>query len=307
MQFCDTAVCKTCYELRARQNCISMLPCAMKGGIWIGTSGWVYKHWAENFYPEDLKKADEFAFYATQFPTVEINATFYRLPTTNMVKGWREKAPGNFLFAVKGSRYLTHIKRLKDVGAGLGKYFRRITPLKEHLGPILWQLPPNFHKDLPRLEKFLKKVPKEFQHAVEFRHPSWIDDETFSILRKFNAASVWLSSQAMPVDFTVTADFIYLRFHGLKNGAAHDYTETELKPWANELLKNARKGISAFVYFNNDWNTRAPLNAKTLMKMIGSAALKPFSETNEPIVTRRPHGATNPDFSIPRSKRLAEK
>src|SRR5690348_3753500 len=119
------------------------------GGIWIGTSGWVYKHWAESFYPEELKKADEFAFYATQFPTVEINATFYRLPTSGMVKGWRERAPGDFLFAVKGSRYLTHVKRLKDTGAGLKKYFRRITPLKEHLGPILWQLPPNFHKDLP--------------------------------------------------------------------------------------------------------------------------------------------------------------
>ena len=280
----------------------------MRGGVWIGTSGWVYKEWAGNFYPKGWPKKDEFGYYVRHFPTVEINATFYRLPTLKMVRGWHDRAPKGFLFAVKGSRFLTHIKRLKDAGAGLRKYFRRITPLKEHLGPILWQLPPNFHKDLPRLEKFLKKVPKEFQHAVEFRHPSWIDDETFSLLRKYRAAQVWLSSQAMPMNFTVTADFIYLRFHGLKNGAAHNYTEAELKPWSNELLKNARKGKSAFVYFNNDWNTRAPLNAKMLMKMVGTAALKPFSEMEQPsAIGRERRGATKLDFALPRSRRLASK
>jgi uncharacterized protein YecE (DUF72 family) len=277
----------------------------MRGGIWIGTSGWVYKHWAESFYPNGLKKADEFGFYATQFPTVEINATFYRLPSLAMVKGWHKKAPGDFLFAAKGSRYITHMKRLKDVGAGLKKYFQRIMPLKEHLGPILWQLPPSFHKDIPRLENFLKKLPKKFHHAVEFRHPSWIDEETFFVLRKFNAANVWLSSKVMPMDFTITADFVYLRFHGLKNGAAHDYTKAELKPWAEQLVANARRGKPAFVYFNNDWNTRAPLNAKTLAEMVEDFALKPFAKTEDFSEARRStRNAAKPDFTIPRSRRL---
>lgn len=280
-----------------------------KGGIWIGTSGWVYKHWAENFYPDELKKADEFTFYATQFPTVEVNATFYRLPSTAMVKGWHKKAPGKFLFAVKGSRYLTHMKKLKGVGPGLKKYLQRIIPLKEHLGPILWQLPPNLHKDVPRLENFLKKLPKRLRHAVEFRDLSWIDEQTFSVLRKYNADHVWLSSKAMPGNFTVTADFIYLRFHGLQNGAAHDYTKAELNPWAEQLVKNARGGKSAFVYFNNDWNTRAPLNAKTLMEMVGDFALQPFADRSAVDFQRRPfRGKAKPDLTIPRSQRLrAEK
>jgi uncharacterized protein YecE (DUF72 family) len=280
----------------------------MQGQIRVGTSGWVYKHWTASFYPREVKKSDEFLFYAQQFPTVEINATFYRLPTANTVKGWRNKAPGDFLFAVKGSRFITHMKKLRGVDDGLKRYFKTIAPLKEHLGPILWQLPPNLYKDLPRLEDFVKKLPKKFQHAIEFRHPSWFCEETFSILRKNQIANAWLSSAAMPMDFSVTGKFIYLRFHGLKDGAAHDYTEAELKPWAKQLIAAAKRGIDAYVYFNNDWNTRAPLNAKMLMKMVGSAALKPFSEMEQPIARFRGlRGATKPDFSVPRSKRLAGK
>ena len=282
-----------------------MLCLAMRGRVWIGTSGWVYKHWAESFYPDDLKKEDEFAFYATQFPTVEINATFYRLPSESMVKGWRKKAPPNFIFAVKGSRYITHMKKLKEVDDGLKTYFRRISPLREHLGPILWQLPPNLHKDIGRLESFLKKLPKEFRHAMEFRHPSWVDDETFSVLQKNNVANVWLSSKIMPMNFTVTADFIYLRFHGLKDGAAHDYTKFELKPWAANLVANARCGKPAFVYFNNDWNARAPLNAKALMEMVGDFALKPIVKIEKISSPRRNRrGMARPDFTITRSRRL---
>lgn len=282
---------------------ISVLPSCMTGRIWIGTSGWVYKHWAASFYPTEVKKADEFLFYAEQFPTVEINATFYRLPTANMVNGWRKKAPGDFLFAVKGSRFITHMKKLRDVDDGLKRYLKTIAPLKEHLGPILWQLPPNLHIDLPRLEEFIKKLPSKFQHAVEFRHPSWICEETFSLLRKHHIANTWLSSAAMPMDFTVTANFVYLRFHGLKDGAAHDYTEAELKPWAKQLSIAARRGIDAFVYFNNDWNTRAPLNAKMLMKMVGNAALPPFAE-EIPVARKSFRNVRKPDLTMPRSKRL---
>ncbi|MDB6026215.1 MAG: hypothetical protein JWM68_2438 [Verrucomicrobiales bacterium] len=273
--------------------------------IWVGTSGWVYKHWAASFYPSNWPKKGEFQFYATQFPTVEINATFYRLPTENMVKGWHEKAPDHFLFAVKGSRFITHIKRLKETGAPLEKYFERIIPLQEHLGPILWQLAPNFHnnpENLERVENFLKALPRQFRHALEFRHPSWVETSTYEILSKYSAANVWLSSQRMPVDFTITADFVYLRFHGLANGAAHDYSEEELKPWAERLIGAAEQGKPCFVYFNNDWNTRAPSNAKTLMELVGNLAVAAFTE--DPVLARRVRPTTRSRFREPRSKRL---
>lgn len=247
-----------------------------KGSVWIGTSGWVYKQWAGNFYPPGWPKKDEFGYYVRHFPTVEINATFYRLPSLKMVRGWHRKAPAGFIFAVKGSRYLTHIKRLRDTSAGLRKYFRRLTPLGDRTGPILWQLPPNFAKDAEtfrRLERFLAKLPPQYRHAVEFRHPSWVDRETFALLRHHRAAHVWLSSLRMPPDRTITADFVYLRFHGLEGGAYHDYTDAELAPWADALARAARRGLPAYVYFNNDLNTRAPLNAAALMARVGRHAV----------------------------------
>ncbi len=249
-------------------------------GVWIGTSGWVYKEWAGHFYPKGWPKKDEFAFYTRHFPTVEINATFYRLPTLKMVRGWRERSPEGFVFAVKGSRYLTHIRRLKDTGPGLRKYFSRLKPLGDRTGPILWQLPPNFTKtpeNFTRLERFLRKLPATYRHAVEFRHPSWMDEQTFSLLRAHHVCNVWISSLKMPADYSMTTDFAFLRFHGLKDGAYHDYTDAELAPWAEQLARVARQGWPAYVYFNNDLNTRAPLNAETLMKMLGKHAVRAFA------------------------------
>lgn len=257
-----------------------------KGGVWIGTSGWVYKEWAGHFYPKGWPKKDEFAYYTRHFPTVEINATFYRLPSLKMVRGWRERSPEGFVFAVKGSRFLTHIKRLSDTGAGLRKYFSRLRPLAERTGPILWQLPPNFPKteeNERRLTTFLKKLPKRYAHAVEFRHPSWMDEQTFALLRKQRVANVWISSLKVPQDHAITGDFVYLRFHGLKDGAYHDYTDDELRPWAEQLAKAAERGIPAYVYFNNDLNTRAPLNAVALMRMLGEHAVAAFSAEASPL------------------------
>src|SRR4051812_47482104 len=248
-------------------------------GVWIGTSGWVYKEWAGHFYPKGWPKKDEFSYYTRHFPTVEINATFYRLPTLKMVRGWRERSPEGFVFAVKGSRYLTHIRRLKDTGAGLRKYFSRLVPLGDRTGPILWQLPPNFGKtdeNVKRLERFLKKLPRQYQHAVEFRHPSWLDEATLALLRTHHVCHVWISSLRMPADYSVTSSFVYLRFHGLKDGAYHDYTEEELWPWAAQLAKAAERRIPCYVYFNNDLNTRAPLNAEALMKLLGKHTVRAF-------------------------------
>lgn len=236
--------------------------------LFVGTSGWVYKGWAGTFYPEDLAARDHLAFYASNFNTVEINASFYRLPPESMVCGWRERAPKGFIFALKGSRFITHMKKLKVERASIDIFFERAALLKEHLGPILWQLPPNLQFDPDRLDAFLSMLPKRFRYAVEFRHPSWINEQTFDLLRKHRAAHVHLSSRAMPMDLTITADLVYIRFHGLEGGFAHDYTRNELKPWADHCRDALRDGLQVHAYFNNDANTRAPGNAKMLMAMI---------------------------------------
>jgi uncharacterized protein YecE (DUF72 family) len=243
--------------------------------VYIGTSGWAYKDWQKHFYPADVPAKRHFEFYATQFPTVEINATFYRLPTPDTVKGWRDKAPSGFVFAVKGSRFITHILKISGVSKGLRKYFNRIKPLEKRIGVVLWQLPPFMKKNPERLGKFLKVLPKNYSHAVEFRHKSWYEGkETFEVLRKYKAAHVNLSSRGMPMNLTVTADFVYIRFHGLENGAAHDYTRAELQPWARFIRKESRAAKSVYAYFNNDVNVHAPDNAKMLMKMVGKAAVE---------------------------------
>lgn len=244
----------------------------MRGRLFVGTSGWVYKEWAGVFYPRDLKKSGELAHYATVFNTVEINATFYRLPLPGMVKGWYQRSPKDFIFTAKGSRYITHIKRLKPPIAAVRKYFSRIKLLNEKCGSILWQLPPNFDvKNLARLDTFLTKLPVDYRHAVEFRHPSWYEtDETFAVLRRHKAAHVSISSLRMPMNFTVTADFVYFRFHGLKGGPRHDYQRRELKPWAEQGCDCLAKGRDVFAYFNNDLNTRAPNNAILFRTLVGS-------------------------------------
>jgi uncharacterized protein YecE (DUF72 family) len=185
-----------------------------------------------------------------------------------MVRGWQQRAPPGFVYAVKGSRFITHLKRLKIQKKSIAKFFRRVLPLKEHLGPILWQLPPNLPKDLPRLEKFLKKLPAGCRYAVEFRHPSWDDDEVILFLKEQKVAFVSVSSMRMPLNLAVTADFIYLRFHGLEAGAAHDYTHAELKPWAAHCRAALNKGLAVYAYFNNDWNVRAPKNARELIRLV---------------------------------------
>ena len=150
------------------------------------------------------------------------------------------------------------------------KPIRRVAPLKEHLGPILWQLPPNMEKDLPRLDEFLAQLPRAYSYAVEFRHPSWNDEEVLSFLKERKVAFVSVSSMRMPMNLGTTANFVYVRFHGLEPGAAHDYTRAELKPWAAHCRAALRKGLSVYAYFNNDWNVRAPKNAKELIEMITS-------------------------------------
>ncbi|MGH7970543.1 MAG: DUF72 domain-containing protein, partial [Limisphaerales bacterium] len=235
--------------------------------IFIGTRGWSYKSWEKEFYPEGLPQKRHFEFYVTQFSTVEINLTFYRLPTHKAVEGWREHAPEGFVYAIKGSRFITHIKRIKDLDGALARFFEHIQPLQKRIGVILWQLPPTLRKDVARLSAFLKLLPRRYHHAVEFRHESWLDDEVFEALRKHKTTHVSVSSLRMPMNLTVTSEVVYIRFHGLEGGAAHDYTHDELKPWAAHIRAQRRRGKTVYAYFNNDANVRAPGNAKLLMQM----------------------------------------
>jgi uncharacterized protein YecE (DUF72 family) len=247
----------------------------MRGRAYIGTSGYSYKAWDKTFYGDTPKKL-QLEHYSTQFPTVEINATFYRLPSEAMVRGWRDRVDENFVYALKGSRFITHMKKLANLDGALDRYFDRIAPLQERTAIILWQLPPMLKRDPARLNDFLSIVPREYRHAVEFRHISWYeDDETFKILRRHDAAHVCLSSRGMPMNLTVTSDIVYIRFHGLEGGFAHDYTGAELQPWADFISDQAERGRTLYVYFNNDVNVRAPDNARTLMEMIGEHAVQP--------------------------------
>ncbi len=247
----------------------------MQPNVWIGTSGYSYKSWDKTFYPKNVPKREQLEYYATQFPTVEINATFYRLPSEKMVQGWRDRVPGNFRYTVKGSRFITHMKKLLNLEGALDKFFDRIAPMQEVAPLILWQLPPMLRKDLLRLDGFLAQLPSIYHHAVEFRHPSWYEEDTFDLLRKHNASHVALSSLGMPMNLTVTSDIIYIRFHGLEGGAAHDYSRQELEPWAEYILEQAAEGRTIYVYFNNDVNVRAPDNARMLMHMTRLFAVGP--------------------------------
>jgi uncharacterized protein YecE (DUF72 family) len=246
-----------------------------QGDIYIGTSGWSYKGWAKTFYPSELPANRHLTFYSSKFPTVEINSSFYRLPTEKAFDDWSRTAPSGFLYSVKGSRAVTHFKRLLPGAKSLDLLLNRSKLLGKHLGPVLWQLPGTLKKDLPRLEAFLRALNRRIHHAIEFRDRSWIDQEVFETLRKYRVANVALSSKAMPSCFELTASFVYVRFHGLEGGASHDYTDQELRPWAEFLRDCAGRGVKGFAYFNNDLNTRAPLNARRLMDLVGSAAWSP--------------------------------
>ncbi|MFQ5792562.1 MAG: DUF72 domain-containing protein, partial [Acidobacteriota bacterium] len=182
--------------------------------VHVGTSGWTYADWTGRFYPQDVKGADRLAFYAERFDTVEVNATFYRLPFKGMITGWNRRLPEAFHLVLKGPRSVTHLKKLRDCAAPLSAFFDRVLELRT-LKLILWQLPPSVHQDLERLEQFLAGLPVAVRHAVEFRHESWWRDDTAALLSRHSAAFVTISHPKLPDDLVPTTDLLYLRFHGL--------------------------------------------------------------------------------------------
>jgi len=243
------------------------------GSVAVGTSGWSYDDWGGVFYPANVPRARWLEHYVTRFPTVEINYSFYHLPSEGTVRRWHDAAPDRFRFAVKGSRSITHVRRLSDCREEVDRFVERARGLKTFLGVVLWQLPPTLERDVELLERFASLLPGGVRHAIEFRHPSWLVDDAFAVLRAHEVAQVCVSSSLMPRDLTVTADFVYLRFHGLEGSYAHDYSEAELGPWAEFLRDAHARGLDGYAYFNNDARARAPKNARELTEMLGDAAI----------------------------------
>ena len=231
----------------------------------IGTSGWSYSHWVKIFYPENLEKRSWLSYYARWFDIVEINSTFYRLPFKNMVKGWKNKVPEGFTFAVKGSKVITHKKKLVDIKDDLDRFVERVSLLENKLGPILWQLPPSLRKNLNLLKAFLGFLPKDIKHAIEFRHKSWFNNETYSILEKYNVALCITDSKKFKSPWVETASFAYFRFHGPERLYASEYTETQLKDIAKKILNMKAE---SFIFFNNDFEGYALKNAIFLKKIL---------------------------------------
>ncbi len=242
--------------------------------IRIGCSGWNYDHWRNGvFYPPRLAARNWLEHYARSFDTVEVNMTFYRLPKAPIVQRWVHETPPGFVFAIKVSRYVTHIKRLLDVHEHLPKLLQRIEPLlrSPKLGPFLWQLPPTFQRDLDRLETTLEHISHDdYRHAFEFRHPSWFCAETYELLRAHNVALV-IGDRPEVNDFQaheLTADFTFVRWHGGTRGANGNYSHTELDEWAGRLASWSA-GLDVFAYFNNDWEGYAVENALYLKECLG--------------------------------------
>jgi uncharacterized protein YecE (DUF72 family) len=236
--------------------------------VHIGTSGWHYAHWRGSFYPEDLDPGQWLQDYAQRFATVEINNSFYQLPERETLVRWRDAVPPRFTFAVKASRYITHMKKLLDPVEPVTNFIERVGALGDRLGPVLFQLPPHWGRDPERLSSFLDVLPQDHRYAVEFRDPSWFDDEVYQILRSYGAAFCiyYFGDLASPKE--VTADWIYVRFHG-PDGAYHGSYSTELlSGWAGAFATWSAQGKEIYAYFNNDAEGHAPQDAARLQAMI---------------------------------------
>jgi uncharacterized protein YecE (DUF72 family) len=239
------------------------------GLVRVGCSGWNYRDWRGAVYPPGLPAARWLEHYAARFDTVEVNTTFYRLPARDAVARWVEQTPERFVFAVKGSRFLTHMKRLTDTGQGLERFYERIEPLvaSRRLGPVLWQLPERFHRDDERLDRWLAALPAG-RHALEFRHPSWFHPEVEALLRARGAALVIADRRGL--DFqthAMTAGWTFVRFHHGSRGRRGNYSHSELEAWCRRLSGWAGER-EVFAYFNNDWEAFAPRNAATLARCL---------------------------------------
>ena len=235
---------------------------------YIGTSGWVYPHWRGVFYPPKLAQSKWLEFYTRHFATVELNNSFYHLPSEKAFANWRDSSPQGFVYAVKVSRFITHIKKLRNIEEALAKFLERAKLLGDKLGPLLYQLPPGLHRNDSVLESFLKMLPRDLSHVFEFRHESWLDKGIFDLLRKYNAGFCIYDMPDLTTPLEATADFVYVRFHGSTWLYGGSYSDEELSGWAKNISELARGKKAAYIYFNNDAEAFAVQNALTLSQKL---------------------------------------
>lgn len=236
----------------------------------VGTSGWHYDHWRGRFYPMGLPKRGWLDFYAGHFSTVELNNSFYNLPSEKAFASWRDSSPEDFTFSVKVSRFITHLKKLRNVEESLRNFLDRVRILGYALGPLLYQLPPNLHRDDSRLEAFLSTLPGDVSHVFEFRHESWFQDDVFRLLRRHNVGFCAFDMPDMECPLLATASFAYVRFHGSEAIYASNYTPEMLDGWAERLRRLAEGLSDVYVYFNNDAFAYAVYNATTLAELLAA-------------------------------------
>jgi uncharacterized protein YecE (DUF72 family) len=243
--------------------------------MWIGTSGYVYRHWRKGvFYPIGLKIRDELAFYAARFPTVELNNPFYRLPTAEMFARWRHATPEGFQFAVKASRFITHIKRLVNVDQELDLFLERALHLGPKLGPVLFQLPPTQPLDLSRLDAFLRLLNSDHRWVLEFRHASWHTREVYQLLSEHRVALCIPVGGGLEPDRITTAAFTYIRMHRGQEPRG-GFTAAELRAWAAQVHSLTAASKEVYVYFNNDWEGFAIRDAVALQRLLSRATASP--------------------------------
>jgi uncharacterized protein YecE (DUF72 family) len=243
----------------------------MANKIHIGTSGWHYKHWLGTFYPEGTKQSEQFAYYLQHFDTVEINNSFYKLPTRETFSKWKASVPDNFIFVVKANRFITHMKKLSDPAESLTRFMANVSALGARLGPILFQLPPGWKLNLERFDEFLQALPPRHRYVFEFRNASWYTDEIYALLRQHNCAFCIYELAGHTTPLAVTADFVYVRLHGPGTDKYQgSYTEAALKEWARRCKAWAKKRKEVFVYFDNDQAGYAAFNAKRLRELVHS-------------------------------------
>jgi uncharacterized protein YecE (DUF72 family) len=280
--------------------------------IRIGISGWRYAPWRGVFYPKNLPQRRELEFAARHFPTLEINGSFYSLQRPEYYEQWYEDAPPGFVYAVKGSRYITHLLRLKNIDKPLANFFASgLLALKDKLGPFLWQFPPMFAFQPDRLEAFFEKLPQNtrhalalarrrdsrlkgrarlaidanrpLRHAIEIRHESFVDDAFLSLLRKHGVGLVVADTAGkFPRMFDVTSDFVYVRLHGDVQIYKSGYTPRALDEWAERIRAWDADGKDVYVYFDNDMKVRAPFDAVNLMDRLGLAWEPAVEESEDP-------------------------
>jgi uncharacterized protein YecE (DUF72 family) len=238
------------------------------GKLFIGTSGWSYPHWRKRFYPADITQKTHLEYYAANFNTVELNNSFYRLPSAGTFDDWRRRTPDGFVFSVKASRYITHVRKLKNAGDAWERFYTNARSLGDKLGPVLFQFPANWGVAENRLASFLELLPRKIRAVFEFRHSSWFEPDIYDLLRRHNAALCQARSANWPSTDTVTASFVFIRMHGSRPTYGSRYSTEELRDEAARIRGYLGNGSDVYVYFNNDAQAFAVDNARELRELL---------------------------------------